>query len=80
MIGAVELMANKESKTRFDPARKAGPRAVAKAIERGLILRARGDALTLCPPLIICKSEIDELFDKMTACLDDLADELAREN
>ena len=79
LIGALELVADKTRRQRFDPAVKAGPRAVALAIERGLILRARGDALTLCPPLIIRKNEIDELFDKLTVCLDLLADELARE-
>ncbi len=77
LIGAVELVADKDGKVLFDPALKVGPRANAACIERGLILRARGDALTICPPLIISEAEIDELFDKLTEALDAIAAELA---
>ncbi len=40
------------------------------AMDIGLILRARGDALTICPPLIIREQEIHELFDKLADALD----------
>ena len=33
------------------------------AQREGLILRAMGDSLALCPPLIITKPEINEVFD-----------------
>jgi len=76
LIGAVEMVADKATKAPFDPARGIGARANALALERGLILRARGDALTICPPLIITEAEIDKLFDTLTAALDQLAQEL----
>ena len=34
------------------------------AEEEGLILRAMGDTLAFCPPLIISPEEIDDLFDR----------------
>jgi 4-aminobutyrate--pyruvate transaminase len=71
LIGAVELVANKKTRKLFDPALKVGPRVNAICQENGLILRARGDALTICPPLIISEAEIDELFDTLTQALDE---------
>ena len=45
-----------------------------------LIVRAvLGDVVTLCPPLIIDATEIDELFDKLTRALDKTQDWVARE-
>lgn len=80
LLGAIEMMADKAKKKAFNPALKVGPRANAMAQQRGLILRARGDALTICPPLIISEIEIDELFDKLWGALDDLASEIHEES
>ncbi|HEX8810129.1 MAG TPA: hypothetical protein VF760_14165 [Xanthobacteraceae bacterium] len=56
------------------------PRAVRFAEDEGLIVRAvMGDVLTLCPPLIITDSEIDELFDRLTCALDKTLDWVRRE-
>lgn len=76
LLGAVEMVADKASKASFDPAMGVGARANAIALDNGLILRARGDALTLCPPLIITEDEIHALFDTLRASLDQLAREL----
>ena len=73
LIGAVELVPERASKTPFDPVGKAGALGMAKAQERGLILRGIGDALALCPPLIISEAEIDELFRRLRQALDDTA-------
>jgi len=36
-----------------------------------LIVRAlTGDVISLCPPLVISDSEIDDLFDRLTRTLD----------
>lgn len=40
-----------------------------KCFERGLLVRATGDIIALAPPLIIEKSQIDELFDIFTDVL-----------
>ncbi len=70
LIAAVEIVADKQTKAPFDPDLKVGPRVNAICQEKGLILRARGDALTICPPLIISEQEIDELFDKLWESLE----------
>jgi 4-aminobutyrate--pyruvate transaminase len=73
LIGAVELVPEKGKKTGFDPAGKAGAVAMAKAQEHGLIVRAMGDAVALCPPLVITEAEIDEMFRRLGRALDDTA-------
>ncbi len=49
------------------PGKRAHARFV-EAFERGLLVRATGDIIALSPPLIIEKSEIDQLFDILSAC------------
>ena len=77
LIGALELVANKETRQLFEPDVKPAVRVVARALEQELILRATpGDSVAVCPPLIISESEIDHLFDRLTTALDQTAEEL----
>lgn len=62
MIG-VELVADPASRTAFDPQLKVGARFDAAALENGLIIRAMGDTIGFCPPLIIDEAGIDEILD-----------------
>jgi 4-aminobutyrate--pyruvate transaminase len=80
LIGAVELVADKASKRSFDAGATVAHRAVGLAEEEGLIVRALfGDAVSICPPLIITREEIDELFDRLTRALDRTLDWAVRE-
>ena len=80
LIGGVELVADKASKRSFLPQQAVGQRAVKFAEAEGLIVRSViGDVLTLCPPLVISESEIDELFDRLTHALDLTLDWVVRE-
>jgi 4-aminobutyrate--pyruvate transaminase len=81
LIGGIELVADKRSKRPFLPQHGVGPRAVRLAEAQGLIVRSvLGDVLTLCPPLVISVSEIDELFDRLARALDQTLDWVTREN
>ena len=42
----------------------------------GIIIRPMGDALALCPPLIIKEDEINQLFDGLEATIRKLGNEL----
>jgi 4-aminobutyrate--pyruvate transaminase len=80
LIGAVELSADKASKRSFDPKAAVAPRAVRFAEEEGLIVRfLAGDAVSICPPLVITPAEIDELFDRLGRALDRTLDWVRRE-
>ena len=63
LIGAIEL-----DPAPGEPTKRAYARFVT-AFEQGLLVRATGDVIALSPPLIITKSQIDELFDILTKVL-----------
>jgi 4-aminobutyrate--pyruvate transaminase len=46
---------------------------VKRAHHHGLILRALGDIVAFCPPLIISEAEIDLLFERFALALEDAA-------
>ena len=62
LIGAVELVKDKQPKEQYDPSAKVAPSVVAHAQKHGLILRALPmDAVAFCPPLIITLPELEEV-------------------
>lgn len=71
LVGGIELVADQKSKRAFDPKRSVALRAVNFAQEEGVISRAiAGDTVSVCPPLTIVESEIDEMFDRLGRALD----------
>jgi 4-aminobutyrate--pyruvate transaminase len=71
LVGALELVADKRTKAPFAPPPKVGLYAQARAQDRGLLVRAIGDSVAFCPPLIITEAEIDELFRRFEPALDE---------
>ena len=76
MLGAIELVQNKQTRTRFPSERSAGMVCRGHCFANGLIMRAVGDTMIIAPPLVISKEEIDELVSKARLCLDLAAREL----
>jgi L-2,4-diaminobutyrate transaminase len=82
MIGGIELVADKATRKRFDPARKVAARGARIGLEEGLICRAMaafGDTLAVSPPLVITQAEADEMVDRLVRMIDRLAGELEGE-
>jgi 4-aminobutyrate--pyruvate transaminase len=69
LIGAVELVADKASKAKFDPPGKVGLYLYDKGHENGLIVRAIQDSICFCPPLIITEAQVDEMINRFARCL-----------
>lgn len=76
LLGAIELVSDKENRTAFDPGFRVGQRVFEEARAQGLIFRAAGDSLLLCPPLIVDEGDIDEIFDILEAALAKVSAEL----
>lgn len=74
LLGAVELVSSKTTKTPFDPAAGVAAYAGQRALHYGLITRALGDAFNFCPPLIISHEQIDDMFDAAHLALNDTMD------
>ena len=62
LIGGIELVEDKENRKRFDPQLQIGIKCRDICMRRGLIMRAVGDCMVISPPLIITKSQIDDLI------------------
>lgn len=71
LIGGVELVKNKETKEAFQPTDGAGAYAAKRCQANGLITRAMGELIGICPPLIVKESEIDELLARLAKSLDE---------
>ncbi len=72
LIGAIELVQDKASKTNFDAAHKVAPWLAARATDHGLIVRPLiNDTVAFCPPLIINEGQINDMFDALERALDD---------
>ncbi|MGE5477752.1 MAG: aspartate aminotransferase family protein [Bacteroidales bacterium] len=76
LIGALELVADKDARTPFDPKLTVGARVVAKAQAHGVILRAMGDAVAFAPPLVISEDEIRDMLARFLRGLDEAHGEL----
>jgi 4-aminobutyrate--pyruvate transaminase len=80
LIGAIELVADKETHANFDPARKVGARLAKHCEQNGVISRAlAGDVLAFSPPLIITEADIDQMLDGVARALDELHVQLREE-
>ncbi len=71
LIGALELVADKATGAAFDAGRGVGAYCMGRCEANGLILRALGDTLAICPPLILSDAQVDELFSKLEKSLDE---------
>jgi 4-aminobutyrate--pyruvate transaminase len=80
LIGGIELVADKATRRAFDPKQGVGPRMAKFCEEEGLIARAMGDTLALCPPLIITDEGISALFDSLEKALHKTEAWVAQEN
>jgi 4-aminobutyrate---pyruvate transaminase len=71
LIGAAELVADKATKAAFPATAGVAQYAGQRALSHGVLTRALGDNVNVCPPLIIEPAQIDQLFDGIRAALDD---------
>ncbi|WP_144114274.1 aspartate aminotransferase family protein [Paraburkholderia sp. BCC1886] len=73
LLGALELVADKDSKARFDPALKLSEKIAAAAYDNRLIFRAFGDnILGFAPALSYTGDDFDLLFERLEKTLDDV--------
>ena len=78
LFRGIELVADRETKQPFDPARKLHAKIKANAFAEGLICYPMGgtidgqigDHVLLAPPFIIEDAQIDELTDKLSKAVD----------
>ena len=80
LIGALELVANKDTGEPFAGG-TVGGYAQKMAQDNGLLIRTvAGSCLGFCPPLIITHEQIDEMIDKVAQALDATLDYCQKEH
>lgn len=78
LFQGIELVADRDSKTPFDPARKIAAKIKTAAFEAGMICYPMsgtidgqtGDHVLLAPPFIISDAQIDELVEKLSGAIE----------
>ena len=79
LIGAMEFAACKNNHKKFDKSHKIAAQAVALIQKHGVILRALpGDIIGFCPPLIISKVELDDMFKRIHDAMLEVAELAAK--
>ena len=76
MLGALELVADKETKQQFDPSLQLSERLSRIAYDNGIIFRAFADnILGFAPALCFTESEFDFLFERLNKSLNQLLEQ-----
>jgi len=71
LLGALELVSDKVTKARFDPALNLPERVAAAGYRNGLVFRAFNDGiLGFAPALCYTPSEFEQLFERLNRALD----------
>jgi len=79
LFGAIELVPRKPSRAFFAPRGDIGLRCREICLRNGLVMRAVWDTMIVAPPLVITRTEIDELLSIVVRSLDELQVELRRD-
>jgi L-2,4-diaminobutyrate transaminase len=78
LIGAIQLMADRETRTGFDLKHKIAARCVAAIGELGVIYRPlpTADSIAFSPPLCLTRNEADQMVDALCKGLDQVINSL----
>ncbi len=73
LIGAMEFVAEPNTRIKADPKHKVAPRAMKMIQDAGVIVRALPiDGIAFCPPLIITADEINIMFDRIETAMPEI--------
>jgi L-2,4-diaminobutyrate transaminase len=78
LIGAIELVADRDEPRAFDPALKVAARVVAKARDAGVISRAlpSSDSLAFSPPFVISEEQLQRMVSVVADAVNQVGEEL----
>ena len=77
LMGALEAVRDKSSKTPFESELSVSERIANTCGDHGLLCRPLGQSIVLCPPFIMTDAQMDEMFDKLSAALDQVFADVA---
>lgn len=77
LMGALEAVADKSTKTPFDGSLSVSERIANACTDQGLICRPLGQSVVLCPPFIMTDAQMEEMFSKLETALNKVFSEVA---
>jgi len=77
LVGAIELVRDKATKTAFETSDGVGPFIIERAKEHGLILRNIGDSVAFSPPLGITTAETEDILRRFDMAFQDTVEYVA---
>lgn len=77
LLAGMELVRDKKTHASFQRGHRVGPLCAEMAEKHGLIVRAIGDTIAFCPPLVIDEQEISEILARFKTALDETATALS---
>ena len=82
LMGALELVADKETRRSFATSHHVKQHLVDRAREHGVIVRhaIAGDTVSFAPPLIINQPEVEEVFERFSRAMDETTQWVERNN
>lgn len=71
MLAAIEFVADRKTKTRFEPSERIGARISAACADQGLIARGMpgGDTLGFAPPLVLTRDDVHVIVERVGRAL-----------
>jgi len=69
MLWAIEMMADRDTRTKFDAKLGVGDFVRDWCWRNGMILRNNGDTLVIAPPLVMTKAEVDLMLGRIDAAI-----------
>ena len=80
LIGAIELVDQKNPAKAFDPGEKVAIRAAKRSMELGVITRAlpAADTLAFSPPFVVTDSELEKMVSTVRTAVDEITKEIGR--
>ena len=70
LLGGLELVRDRKTGEPWPDGSGIGEYCSTQALQRGLALRANGNTMSLMPPLVITRAELDEVFRLVSQALD----------
>jgi 4-aminobutyrate--pyruvate transaminase len=77
LLAGVQLVAKRDPFIPFDPTARFGAKVATLAEANGLIIRAIGDTIAICPPLVITEAEIGLLIERLSGAIEMASAELS---
>lgn len=72
LINAIELVADRKTKTAFPAENRTGYQVFLRGLEKGLLMRPLGDVMYFNPPLTITRDEIDQAVELFVEVIKEL--------